>query len=77
MVTEGKFVTFITFLILLAGYYISYFSFSDQVGKFMKCKWHGEDEGDFPGGRSERLNSSQSGFTTVSHSCQIFVTGIS
>nr|XP_058966298.1 trafficking protein particle complex subunit 14-like [Pocillopora verrucosa] len=49
-----------------------------EVGKFMKCKWHGEsDQEDFSGSRSERQNTSPSGFTTVSHSCQIFVTGIS
>ena len=42
----------------------------------MKCKWHGEsDQEDFSGSRSERQNTSPSGFTTVSHSCQIFVTG--
>lgn len=48
-----------------------------EVGKFMKCNWHGEsDQEDFLRRRSERQNTSSSEFTTVSHSCQIFVTGI-
>lgn len=44
-----------------------------QVGKFMKCKWHSEvNDGNFPGSPSEK----QSALTTVSHSCQVFVTHI-
>ncbi|XP_078379988.1 trafficking protein particle complex subunit 14-like isoform X2 [Oculina patagonica] len=47
-----------------------------EVGKFMKCKWHGEsDERDFSGSPSQRQDVT-SGFTTVSHSCQVFVTGV-
>ena len=59
-------------------YFHKFVLFLLKVGKFMKCKWHGEsDQEDFSGHRSDRQNTSPSGFTTVSHSCQIFVTGIS
>ena len=47
-----------------------------QVGKFMKCKWHGEsDERDLSGSPLQGQNAT-SGFTTVSHSCQVFVTSV-
>ena len=46
-----------------------------QVGKFMKCKWHSEsDEREFSDNQSRGQNVIP-GFTTVSHSCQVFVTG--
>lgn len=47
-----------------------------EVGKFMKCKWHSEStEQDFPDSQPRELNLIP-GFTTVSHSCQVFVTGV-
>jgi len=47
-----------------------------EVGKFMKCKWHSEStEQDFPDSQPREQNLIP-GFTTVSHSCQVFVTGV-
>ncbi|CAH3020591.1 unnamed protein product [Porites evermanni] len=44
-----------------------------EVGKFMKCQWHSEMDGRV---LPDHLAATQNmpGFTTVSHSCQVFVT---
>lgn len=42
-----------------------------EVGKYMNCKWHNEmNDGNFPGSPSQGQNA----FTTVSYSCQVYVT---
>ena len=56
-------------VIIIVSYSTDFF----QVGKFMKCKWHSElNDSDFQGSPSETQNT----FTTVSHSCQVFVSSV-
>lgn len=44
-----------------------------EVGKYMKCKWHSEmNDRNFPGSPSQGQNA----FTTISYSCQVYVTCI-